>query len=60
MERVSQARGTTPICVGWGWRWIRVGCGGIVTEQRLQRAMFVEGGSMAEEEDEGCKVIIEI
>lgn len=37
-----------------------MGCGGIVTEQRLQRAMFVEGGSMAEEEDEGCKVIIEI
>lgn len=37
-------------------------CGvwGVVTEQRLQRAMFVEGGSMAEEEDAGCKVIVEI
>lgn len=32
-------------------------CGvrGVVTEQRLQRAMFVEGGSMAEEEDAAAR-----
>lgn len=34
--------------------------GGLCKEQRLQRAMFVEGGSLAVEEGAGYKVIVEI
>lgn len=44
MGRVSQASGA-----GTGAK-----------EQRMQRAMFVEGGSMAEEEGAGCKVIVQM
>ena len=34
--------------------------GGAAKEARLQRARFAEGGSRAEEEGAGCKVIVKI